>query len=611
MYLIDRFALDGLKKMYKFYDVKGSFLYFLLSLLVFSYGCVREVKQNGEIRVARINFEGNHFVSDNKLREVLPVKRGDVYVEQFAREGPNRIVDYYRGRGFFDMRVIKREGEFIEEENEIMINYHIFEGVRSRIDSVNILGNTLFSDKYIKRELSIEEGSYYDETSIDAGKYSLSRKYAEKGFADVSILTERSFLSGKGRKSIFLKLTIKEGEKIYVREVEIEGLKEVRRKVAMRELRIKKGDLYKPSKVYNSQSNLYRTEVFSDIKVQEEKVKDDSVDITFILKEEKSRFFQIGFGYESPRKAIFDFRWGDLDLFGNLQRLTLDLSFKGSPYITESEGLLFREWEENYSLTYKEPYFLGSRFNTIVSTALERRKSESDFSFEFVLERELSPFSVISFPYEFRRSSLKPDTSSITNSVSGRFLLDERNDVLNPSKGVRFLFQYGYAGRILGGDNHFDRLNLDFAFYYSLPFNAIFAQRSKAVITFPKESADDITPDVRLEMGGYGSLRGFKEASLGFPDARPNRKSGLDELLFNFELRVPVYNRLYGIIFADFGSLWMDYNEMSLADLHTGVGFGIGYKSPIGVIRLDYARATEEISSDYNGKIYLNFGHPF
>jgi outer membrane translocation and assembly module TamA len=154
-------------------------------------------------------------------------------------------------------------------------------------------------------------------------------------------------------------------------------------------------------------------------------------------------------------------------------------------------------------------------------------------------------------------------------------------------------------------------LNIDLASYYPLPLHLIVAQRTRVAITFPREPTEDISPDVRLEMGGYGSLRGFDEASIGFPDPRPDRLSGLDELLFNLELRMPVYHRFYAIIFSDFGSLWMNPAKISFADFHVGLGFGIGYSSPIGVIRLDYARALEEISSDYKGKIYLNFGHPF
>ncbi len=586
---------------------------FTLLLISFLYGCASQVLQNGESRVLKINFEGNHFASDKRLREVLPIKEGDQYIEQFLRESPNRIVSYYRSRGFFDMRVIKREGDFLEDKNGFVITYHIFEGVRSKVDSVEITGNEIFPHDYIKAKLSVEEGSYYDEATIDAGKYILSNNYAEKGFADASITIERSFLNGGGDKnSIYLKITIVEGRKIYVRKVEIKGLKEVRSKVVSRELKVQTGDVYQPSKVYLSQSNLYRTEMFSDVNVHEEKVRSDSVDITFILREEKSRFFQVGLGYESPGKAIFNFRWGDLDLFGNLQRLIVDLSFKGTPeFYEEAGGLIFKEWEQNYRLTYREPYLLGTGFNLITSPALKRREFESDFSFEFVLEREIGPFSVISFPYEYRRAKIQADTISITNKVSGRFLFDKRNNLLNPSKGLRLLMQYDYAGGILGGDNHFDRLNLDFASYYPLPLRLIIAQRSRAMVTFPRGNPEDISPDVRLEMGGYGSLRGYKEASIGFPDARPDRRSGLDELLFNLELRMPVYGRLYAIIFADFGSLWMDPSDIELNDFNTGVGFGIGYNSPIGVIRLDYARAMEETYPENRGKIYLNFGHPF
>ncbi|MEO0294126.1 MAG: POTRA domain-containing protein [candidate division WOR-3 bacterium] len=579
-------------------------------LFLLLYGCFGELRQGEFIKVLKINFKGNHFVKGNKLKNLLPIKEGDQYVEQFIKETPQRLISYYRSRGFFSMRILKMEGEFDSKKNGFIITYHIFEGTRSKIDSVEIVGNKIFSEKYIIGKLSIKKGSYYDEGIIDAGRYALSTSYAEKGFVDASIKIERYFLD-EGEKRVYLKVIIEEGEKIYVRNIKIKGLESVRYKVARRELRIKEEELYRPSLVYLSQSNLYKTELFSHIRVIEEKVKKDSVDITFILKEEKSRFFQIGMGYESPRKTLFNFKWGDLDLFGNLQRLITDFYFKGVPQKEENKFLTFKEWEQEYRLSYRESYLFGSGFNLIISPSLLRREFESAFSFEFVLEREFLPFSILSFPYEYKRATITEDTISITNRISGRFLFDKRRNILNPNKGLRLLIQYDYAGRIFGGDNHFDRLTFDFASFYPLPFRLVLAQRSRVIVTFPKEDPLEISPDIRLEMGGYGSLRGFDEASIGFPDPRPNRKSGLDELLFNIELRINVYKNLYTIIFSDFGSLWMEPKEISLNDFNVGFGFGIGYGSPIGVIRLDYARASKEISKDYRGKIYLNFGHPF
>ncbi|MEJ2355960.1 MAG: POTRA domain-containing protein, partial [candidate division WOR-3 bacterium] len=111
-------------------------------LVFFLAGCTIHVKRsNGESKVLKINFEGNHFISDEALRDVLPVKEGDKYIEPFLKESPRRIVSYYRSRGFFDMRVLKREGEFVEDKNGFIIKYHLFEGARSTIDSVEVAGN--------------------------------------------------------------------------------------------------------------------------------------------------------------------------------------------------------------------------------------------------------------------------------------------------------------------------------------------------------------------------------------------------------------------------------------------------------------------------------------
>jgi translocation and assembly module TamA len=41
-------------------------------------------------------------------------------------------------------------------------------------------------------------------------------------------------------------------------------------------------------------------------------------------------------------------------------------------------------------------------------------------------------------------------------------------------------------------------------------------------------------------------------------------------------------------------------------DLHTGVGFGVRWRSPVGPVRVDIARGLNDPDSDY--EIYLNIG---
>ncbi|MCK4226324.1 hypothetical protein KAX29_05490, partial [candidate division WOR-3 bacterium] len=92
---------------------------FLFILLLCLPSCFRGVKRSEEISIGEIKFEGNHSVSDNKLRELLPINKGDPYIERLLMAGTERIISFYRGKGFFDMRISKREGKFLKVQNEI------------------------------------------------------------------------------------------------------------------------------------------------------------------------------------------------------------------------------------------------------------------------------------------------------------------------------------------------------------------------------------------------------------------------------------------------------------------------------------------------------------
>jgi len=76
----------------------------------------------------------------------------------------------------------------------------------------------------------------------------------------------------------------------------------------------------------------------------------------------------------------------------------------------------------------------------------------------------------------------------------------------------------------------------------------------------------------------------------------------------NAELRFRVFKRIYGYLFVDAGNLWMSPDEIKVSSLFTGAGFGIGFVTPIGPIRLEYARP---LTIEGNNKIYLNIGNPF
>jgi len=75
--------------------------------------------------------------------------------------------------------------------------------------------------------------------------------------------------------------------------------------------------------------------------------------------------------------------------------------------------------------------------------------------------------------------------------------------------------------------------------------------------------------------------------------------------LFNAELRLPIYNRLGGLIGWDAGKVWQSLNKVDYTDWATNTTLGLRYYMDTFVVRLDIGFSKETMG------FYLNFGHIF
>ena len=104
------------------------------------------------------------------------------------------------------------------------------------------------------------------------------------------------------------------------------------------------------------------------------------------------------------------------------------------------------------------------------------------------------------------------------------------------------------------------------------------------------EHVRDLPASERFFAGGDTTVRGFQLDRVGRPDTFDSDgtpKGGHAELILNGELRVALWKDLGVVGFIDAGNVFSIVNDVSLADLRTGAGFGIRYKSPVGPIRID------------------------
>ena len=126
----------------------------------------------------------------------------------------------------------------------------------------------------------------------------------------------------------------------------------------------------------------------------------------------------------------------------------------------------------------------------------------------------------------------------------------------------------------------------------------------------------------RFVAGGDTTVRGFALDQLGVRHAPPDPLrdtidinglpiGGNGLVLFNAEVRVPVYRGLGVVGFVDTGNVFARVGDIDLGQLRSAVGGGIRYKSPVGPIRFDLGFKIHRQPGEGLTAWFISFGQAF
>ena len=112
-----------------------------------------------------------------------------------------------------------------------------------------------------------------------------------------------------------------------------------------------------------------------------------------------------------------------------------------------------------------------------------------------------------------------------------------------------------------------------------------------------------LPPSVRFFAGGDESVRGYDYESLGPKDAEGNVIGGTNLLVASVEFERHLKGNFYGAVFVDAGNAF-DNTDF---DPETGIGFGVKWRSPIGLVRL-YLGYPVTADDDRKVRFHLRLG---
>ena len=142
------------------------------------YRVVYQVVENSIIE--DIQIEGSTILSQEKIRDVMLLKTGQVLSQRILQNDLDRISQLYQDKGLILAQM--EEVSFDQQTGKLVIK--LAEG---RIEEIQITGNIKTVDKVIRRELEVEPGDLFD---FDKVRKSMQEIYNLGFFEDVAMKLE-------------------------------------------------------------------------------------------------------------------------------------------------------------------------------------------------------------------------------------------------------------------------------------------------------------------------------------------------------------------------------------------------------------------------------------
>jgi outer membrane protein assembly factor BamA len=316
----------------------------------------------------------------------------------------------------------------------------------------------------------------------------------------------------------------------------------------------------------------------------------------------------------------------------------------------EDTGSAFGFAEYRVVATYREPRTFGWNSDVTVTGAVEQGvRSTFKFARKGVnaeILRRISPTIRTSARYtlgttrtfdeiltEEEQATIDRIFPQVRLSVlSATIARDTRDDALEPTRGFFLTGEGSLAARAMGGQVGFIRSFVQAHAYRELPFGRrnIFAGRIAIGLAdgFPYEVQvvnpdgtvetqilEDLPASERFFAGGDTTMRGFALDSVGTPatiteTGFPRGGNGL--VLFNGEIRVPVWRDVGAALFIDAGNVFDRVTNIDLGELRAAAGVGLRYRSPVGPRRFDVGFKLDRRPGDRSGRAFhFSFGQAF
>lgn len=559
---------------------------------------VFDIKEGPKVKVRALNFIGNSAVSDRALsRQMKSTKAHSwlswltskgTYQEAKFDEDADKVVEYYRNKGYIQARVGRPEIKTLEDSADkqtrwVRLDIPVDEGARFRVGDFSFDGNKVVKTEFLRPMFKMKTGDWYAEKNIRKGLEKAREAYGGGGYFEFTgfpdlepVAAAEGPIAGPATPTVNVTMRMQEGEQYFVNRITFVGNTTTRDNVVRRELRLVEGGVFNTEALKFSVKRLNQLGYFKPLEngqgidVQKTPNEKNQVDVTLKLEEQNRNQLTFGAGVSQFEGFFGQLSFSTSNFLGRGEALTLSLQ-AGSR-------------SENYQLSFTEP-FLFDRNITGGADIYRRTIRYIDqftqqatggnvtsgfplagfsrlfltYSYEAVKVNDLNP--IYYSPQLLARNPYLADSLLIgeggqrtVSKVTPSFVHNTVDNPIFPNTGKRITGSMDFAG--IGGNTNFVKPRFEYAQFLQHTKKTSIGFRAQVEYIRPFGSTVNLPITETLFQGGEYSVRGYDIRSIGPRDINTGLVLGGDKsLLFNAEYLISIAGPVRLVLFYDAGQV--------------------------------------------------------
>jgi len=599
-----------------------------------------KISEGRVAKIKQINVVGNNVFDDKTLLRNLELNtsnllsfytKDDQYSKQKLQADLETLRSYYLDRGYINFNIESTQVAITPDKKDIYVTINVKEGDIYKLEKVKLAGNLVVAPPELIKLVKVGPGEIFSRKNATETSKAISDRLGDDGyaFANVNMVPEIN----EAQKTVDMTFFVDPGKRVYVRRINMKGNSKTRDEVLRREMRQMESSWASSSKIERSKTRLERLGYFEEVNVETPPVTGtaDQIDVNYSVVEKPSGNLSAGVGFSQTQGIVLNANIAQDNVFGSGKRV--NVAFNNSDYSTSYQFGFFNPYftvdgvSQGYNLGYTKRN--AGQVN-IANYSTNVMNAGVNFGIP------LNEFDSLRFDIDVKHTELSTTDYSSTqirdfiNTQGSRFLTlspavgwthDTLNRAIFPNRGQQQRFSA--LSTIPGSDLEYYKIGYKHQLYFPLAKDFTFRVQAEAGYGGGYGDTTSLPFFENYFGGGTGSIRGFKNNTVGPRDSNGYAFGGSSKIIGNAELFFPVpfmpeTKSVRLGTFLDAGSI---NNGFKANNLKYSVGVSGEWMSPFGALSVSAAlplnaastatAADGTITGDQKQMFQFNFGQNF